>query len=94
MTAGRHGRSALLARASTGTALLVVSTISSLVGLVFALPAVVFGLIAVIAERRHDPRAPIIARWGWGAYVVGAVLMLAWGVVLVVVAGFAASGSG
>ena len=83
----------LLSRASSAVALLVVAAISTLMGLFFAIPALLISVIAVVLQSRSDPRSERVARWGWVAYVVGAVLMLLAGVALVVVAGYAASGT-
>ncbi|MFC7490103.1 MULTISPECIES: hypothetical protein [unclassified Knoellia] len=89
------GRSPLgwLNHASSGVALLIVTAISILFGWFFAVPALVLGLVALLLERRSDPRSAAVARWGWITYVAGAVLLLVYGVVLVLVAGYAASGN-
>lgn len=82
----------VLAQASSAVALLVVASISTLMGLFFAVPALLVGIIAVGLQWRSDPRSARVARWGWIAYVVGAALMLLAGVALVLVAGYAVSG--
>lgn len=89
-----RAHSAPLAQVSSAVALLVVTAISTVVGLFFAIPALVLAIIAVILQGRSTPRSVSIARWGWIAYVVGAVLMLLAGVALVAIAGYAAGGNG
>ena len=45
------------AQQSSAVALLIVAGISTLIGLFFTIPALVLGVIAVVYQRRSDPRA-------------------------------------
>ena len=73
--------------------LVVVAGISTLIGLFLSIPAVILGVLAMASQAKAPARAASLTRWGWIAYAAGAVLMVSAGVALVVVAGYAASGS-
>lgn len=80
-------------RTSPAVVLLIVAGVSTLVGLFFAIPAVILAILGVVNQRESPARSAKLTRWGWIAYVIGAGLMLLAGVALVVVASYAASGN-
>lgn len=78
---------------SPALVLLIVAGISTLVGLVTSVPALVLAVLALLSQHKAPSRAAVLTRWGWIAYAAGALLLVLFGVVLVVVAGYAASGN-
>ena len=76
---------------SPALVLLIVAGISTLVGLVTSVPALVLAVLALLSLKKAPSRAAALARWVWIAYAASALLLVLYGVVLVVVAGYAAS---
>jgi hypothetical protein len=80
-------------RISSAVALLVVASVSTLVGWFLAVPAVILGVLAVASQGTPSSRSATLARWGWIAYVAAVAVTLLYGVALIAVAFYAASGN-
>lgn len=80
-------------RMTPAVTLLVVAGASSVVGCFLAIPAAIFGILAVVNQADSPSRSAKFTRWGWIAYATGASLWVLAAVALMMVAGYAASGN-
>lgn len=80
-------------RRDSAVVLLVVAVLSTVLGCVVALPAVILGILAVVNRAESPARSAKFTRWGWIAYAAAAALWVLAAVALMVIAGVAASGN-
>lgn len=70
--------------------LVIVAGLSTLLSCLPAIPAVVFGIIALVKQDDEPPESRKFARWGWIAYAIGVAVYIV-AVVGLIVLGILAS---
>jgi hypothetical protein len=84
------------ARKTNGSAiaLLIVSGVSTLFGCLFAIPAVILAILALVKQDDSPSDSARLARWGWIAYAIAVALVVVGGIIAIAVIASTSSVSG
>jgi hypothetical protein len=70
---------------TSAIALTVVSGLSTLVGCIFAIPALVLGIMALVKQGGSPADAAKLTRWGWIAYAIAVAFVVIGGIIAIAV---------
>jgi hypothetical protein len=84
------------ARRTNGSAiaLLIVSGVSTLFGCIFAIPAVILAILALVKQDDSPSDSARLSRWGWIAYGIAVALVVVGGIIAIAVVASTSSVSG
>jgi hypothetical protein len=70
---------------TSAIALTVVSGLSTLVGCIFAIPALILGIMALVKQGASPGDAARLTRWGWIAYAVALAFVVIGGIIAIAI---------
>lgn len=70
---------------TSAIALTVVSGLSTLVGCIFAIPALILGIMALVKQGASPSDAARLTRWGWIAYGVALAFVVIGGIIAITI---------
>ena len=65
--------------------LLIISGLSTLGGCIFAIPAVILGIMALVKQDESPSESAKFTRWGWIAYAVAVALVVVLGIAAIAI---------
>ena len=65
--------------------LLIISGLSTLIGCIFAIPAVILGIMALVKQDESPAESAKFTRWGWIAYAVAVAVVVVLGIAAIAI---------